>query len=60
MKERICMVKNCPLRRQHKETKQLFCIVGETKEGYLMEKVMTVKETDCISRRMEQRRCNHE
>lgn len=56
MKERVCMTKRCPLRRIHKETKELFCTVGENAEGFYLEKVVGVSETSCMSRRMEARR----
>lgn len=56
MKEHICMMKRCPLRRQHKETKVLYCTVSENAQGYYLQKVVAVNETECISRRMEVRK----
>lgn len=56
MKERICMTKKCPLRRIKKDTKQLFCLMAENKEGVFLQEVMAVKETQCISRRSIARR----
>lgn len=56
MKERVCMLKRCPLRRMHKETKVLFCHTAENAEGYYLQKVVSVKETECMSRRAEARK----
>ena len=38
MKERVCMTKRCPLRKINKETRELFCTVGENAEGYYLER----------------------